>query len=432
MGNEKNDCESCPSSGRTAGLYVHIPFCEAKCRYCGFYSEPIKNHVPERLISAIIAELSKKRGQESFFTIYIGGGSPSCLPTEQLLRLISEITSWHGLQARENTAKHALSEVEGMAVLPPKPEEFTIEVNPGQVNKGILSRLRTAGVNRLSMGAQSFNESELVFLGRRHSVGDIGRAVEMARQAGFENIGLDLIFAIPFCGTGFQPVKARPRWPCHLSGDLMLKSWKYSLRSAIDLGVQHISAYALTYEEGTPLQKAVEAGEVEPVDEEIDRQMYETTIDELEKAGFKQYEISNFAKPGFECKHNLNYWANKPYIGIGPAAGSYWQGKRTLNIADIKKYIDGVEQGSTVIDESETPDNTQIACETAVLNLRRRCGIILDEFEKQTGFDAMKLFAEPIERYRELGLIEATDGRLFLTRGALPIADSVLCDFSTA
>jgi oxygen-independent coproporphyrinogen-3 oxidase len=395
MGNKKFDSEPCQSSRRMAGLYVHIPFCEAKCRYCGFYSEPIKNHAPERLVSAIIAELIEKRGQEAFFTIYIGGGSPSCLPAEQLLRLIQEITShW------------------------PKPEEFTIEVNPGQVNKGILSRLRTAGVTRISIGAQSFNPDELTFLGRKHSVADIGRAVEMARQAGFENIGLDLIFAIP-PSTSLR------------AGDSTLESWKYSLRSAINLGVQHISAYALTYEEGTPLQKAVEAGEVAPVDEETDRQMYETTIDELEKAGFKQYEISNFAKPGFECKHNLNYWANKPYIGIGPAAGAYWNGKRTLNIADIKKYIEATEQGTTVIDESETPDNTQIACETAVLNLRRRCGIILDEFEKQTGFDAMMLFAEPIGRYRELGLIEATDSRLFLTRGALPIADSVLCDFST-
>lgn len=398
MGNKKFDSEPCPSGSRAAGLYVHIPFCEAKCRYCGFYSEPIKNHAPDRLVSAIITELDQKRCQpalrsplgevgEPFFTIYIGGGSPSCLPTEQLLRLIREITShW------------------------PKPEEFTIEVNPGQVNKDILSRLHTAGVTRISIGAQSFNPDELAFLGRIHSAGETIWAVEMARQAGFENIGLDLIFAIPRS---------------------TLESLKHSLRSAIDLGVQHISAYALTYEEGTPLQKSVEAGEVEPVDEEIDRQMYETTIDELEKAGFEQYEISNFAKPGFECKHNLNYWANNPYLGIGPAAGSYWNGKRTLNIADIKKYINGVEQGTAVTDESETPDSIQIACETAVLNLRRRCGIILDEFEKQTGFDAMKLFAEPIAKYLNLGLIEAADGQLFLTRDALPIADSVLCDFST-
>jgi oxygen-independent coproporphyrinogen III oxidase len=372
---------------RPAGLYVHIPFCRTKCRYCGFYSEPIKNHASQRLVSAIITELTEQAPFPTFQTIYIGGGSPSCLLTKQLLRLIGEITSRC-----------------------PKPEEFTIEANPGQVNKDILSQLRTAGVTRISIGAQSFNSEELTFLGRRHSVADIRRAVRSAKGAGFDNIGLDLIFAIPHS---------------------TLKSWKHSLRSAIDLGVQHISAYALTYEEETPLQKAVEMGEVTPVDEETDRQMYEMTIDELEKAGFKQYEISNFAKPGFECKHNLNYWRNFPYLGIGPAAGSYWNGKRTLNIADIKKYIDGVEQGKTVTAESETPDNLQVACETAVLNLRRRCGIIFDEFEKQTGFDAAKLFAEPIGKYKKLGLIRTTSKRLYLTRKALPIADSVLCDFST-
>lgn len=388
MDSKKNDSKTCSTGQQLAGLYVHIPFCQTKCRYCGFYSEPIKNHDPQRLISAIVAELGGYKPVNELCTVYIGGGSPSCLPTEQLLGLISEITSrW------------------------PKPEEFTIEVNPGQVNKNVLSRLRAAGITRISIGAQSFNPEELDILGRKHSVADIGRAVKLAKNAGFDNIGIDLIFAIP--GS-------------------TLKSWKHRLQSAIDLGIQHISAYALTYEEDTPLQKAVETGEVAPVDEETDRQMYDTTIDELEKAGFKQYEISNFAKPGFECKHNLNYWANKPYIGIGPAAGSYWNGKRTLNIEDIKKYIDGVEHGTTVTDESETPDNTQIACETAVLNLRRRCGIILDEFKNQTGFDAAKLFAEPIGRYKKLGLIRTTSKRLYLTQKALPIADSVLCDFSAA
>ncbi len=387
MSNKKAYFDTRRKGQQPAGLYIHIPFCRTKCRYCGFYSEPIKNHAPQRLVSAIIKELNEKRCQEPFFTVYIGGGSPSCLPAKQLLRLISEITS-----------------------LCPKPEEFTIEVNPGQVNKDILSRLRTEGINRLSIGAQSFNPDELAFLGRRHSVAHIGRAIRSARQAGFENIGLDLIFAIP---------------------DSTPDSWEKTLQSAIELDVQHISAYALTYEEETPLQKAVEAGEVKPVDEETDRQMYERTIDELEKTGFKQYEISNFAKPGFECRHNLNYWANFPYLGIGPAAGSYWQGKRALNIADIKKYIEMIEQGKNAAEESEAPDNIQVACETAVLNLRRRCGIILDEFKKQTGFDAMKLFAEPIGKYKKLGLIRTTSKRLCLTRKALPIADSVLCDFST-
>lgn len=366
---------------------MHIPFCEAKCRYCGFYSEPVRNYAPEHLISAIIAEMSRFDSVRAFQTVYIGGGSPSCLPRAQLLKLVGQITSrW------------------------PSIDEFTIEVNPGQVDKDILSQLRIAGINRLSIGAQSFNDAELDFLGRRHSVADISRAVGAAKEAGFENIGLDLIFAIP--GS-------------------TLESWEYCLRSAINLGIQHLSAYSLTYEEKTPLERAVETGEVEPVDEETDRAMYETAIETLERAGLIQYEISNFARPGFECRHNLNYWANEPYIGVGPSAGSYWQNKRTLDVADVEKYIEAIEQGKDTIEESEFPNHLQIACETAVLNLRRRCGINLADFKSRTGFDAMELFAEPIDEYRKLGLIETADGRVFLSRKALPIADSVLCDFST-
>ncbi len=392
-----------------AGLYVHIPFCEAKCRYCGFYSKPVKNYDPARLVSALIAELGRYGRSTTFNTAYIGGGSPSCLPREQLLRLIGEIASWHGLPARENTAKPIQSEVEGKAVPLLNPDEFTIEVNPGQVDKPLLSQLREIGINRLSIGAQSFNDDELAFLGRGHSADDINRAVESAKQAGFDNISVDLIFAIPGSTLG---------------------SWQHSLREAIELNVRHISAYSLSYEEGTPLKKMVEAGEIEKIDEETDRTMYEVAIDELERAGFKQYEISNFARPGFECEHNLNYWANRPYIGIGPSAASFWRGKHTGNIADIKKYIDAIEQFADATAECETPNPTQLACETAVLNLRRRRGIDLKEFKNRTGFEATQLFAEPIDRYKNLGLIEATNGRLFLTRNALAIADSVLCDFS--
>ncbi|MFH1371229.1 MAG: radical SAM family heme chaperone HemW [Planctomycetota bacterium] len=389
MNSEKfNSFDYAQGGCEPAGLYVHIPFCVAKCRYCGFYSEPIKNHDPNRLISAIIAELDQKMGPTPFSpqTVYIGGGSPSCLPREQLLRLVGEITHrW------------------------PKLDEFTVEVNSGQVDRDILSRLCNLGINRFSIGAQSFNAGELGFLGRLHSVDDIFRTVEAAKQAGFKNIGLDLIFAIP--GSS-------------------LDSWKYSLRSAIGLNIQHISAYALTYEEGTPLKRMVASGEVKKVDEETDRAMYETAIEELERAGFIQYEISNFARPGFECKHNFNYWLNNPYIGVGPAAGSYWQGRRTLNVADIEKYIEAIEQGAEATAESEIPNKIQYACETAVLNLRRRCGIDLKEFKIRTGFDAMEMFADTIGKYKELGLIETTEGRLFLTGTAFPIADSILCDFS--
>lgn len=388
------------NENRDLGLYVHIPFCKTKCGYCGFYSEPIEKHNSERLIQALITELGLYDCVISQ-TVYIGGGSPSCLPQEQLLQLIGEITS------RQLDI-----------------EEFTVEVNPGQISKDFLKKLLSAGVNRLSMGAQSFNDNELVFLGRLHTSDDIKKAVDTAKQAGFGNIGLDLIFAIPLCGTGFQPVD--------MKDNSRLKSWIYNLKTAINLDVHHIAAYALTYEENTPLQKMVIDGKVKPIDEETDRMMYETAIDELEKAGFEQYEISNFAKPGFQCLHNLNYWANRPYIGIGPSAASYWQGKRRQNVKDIKKYIDMIEKIGSATEQTESPDKLQVACETAVLNLRRTKGINLAEFEVETGYNAMSLFKEPIERYKKLGLLDMSAGRLFLTKNALPIADSILCDFSDA
>ena len=371
--------------GETA-LYIHVPFCERKCRYCGFYSEPIERYEAGPLVDALVGEMGRYQLGSNIRTAYIGGGSPSILPRERLLELVGEVV-------RRS----------------PSVEEFTVEVNPGQVDEEILSKLRQAGVDRLSIGAQSFNQSELEFLGRRHSAEDIKRAVSAARAAGFGNISLDLIFAIP---------------------NSTLQSCEYSLRSAIEFGVEHISAYSLTYEEETPLEKAREAGEVVAIDEETDLAMYETAIAKLEKAGFAQYEISNFAKAGFECRHNMFYWANKPYIGVGPAAASWWAGRRTINIADIGKYIQLVQSGESTIVESEEPGEIEAACETAVLNLRRRSGIDLGEFKEQTGFDALELFADVIAANERLGLIERDEGRVYLTRKALPIADSVLCDFA--
>ena len=370
-----------------AALYIHIPFCANKCPYCAFYSEPIKNHNPELLVDALIAEMSRYDFSKNFSTAYIGGGSPSCLPGEQLLRLVNKV-------------KSCCFEI----------EEFTIEANPGQVESSTLLQLRKAGVNRLSIGAQSFRKEQLQFLGRKHSVEDIGRAVSLGQQSGFENISLDLIFAIP--GS-------------------TLEFWQFSLKSAISLGVQHISAYSLTYEQNTPLKKAVDAEIILPLDEETDRQMYESAINQLGRSGFNQYEISNFAKPGFECKHNLTYWANRPYVGIGPAASSSWQGTRTANIADINGYIEAINKGQSAVVESDAINPTDFACETAVLNLRRMLGINLEEFKNQTGFDALELFAETISRYETLGLMEKGDDSLFLTRHAIPIADSILCDFSS-
>jgi oxygen-independent coproporphyrinogen-3 oxidase len=368
------------------GLYVHVPFCRTKCRYCGFYSRPIDEYDAGAVVSAMIAEMERIEPGDGIKTIYIGGGSPSALEREHLLRLVG--------RARRRC---------------PAAEEFTVEVNPGQVDMELLRELRAAGVNRLSIGAQSFIQRELDFLGRGHTVDCTRRVVRQGRSAGFDNISLDLIFAVP--GTD-------------------LDSWKHNLRAAIELQVDHISAYGLSYEDGTPLSKDLAAGLIESVDEDTDRAMYELTIDELARAGIDQYEISNFAKQGFECRHNLNYWANGNYAGIGPDATSYLDGTRSSNFADIDKYVRAVTSGESTIESSETLSGLERACETAVLNLRRRRGIELAQFKSQTDYDALELFAEPIRRYRKLGLIEKDSDRVLLTRGALGIADSILCDFA--
>jgi len=368
------------------GLYLHVPFCRTKCRYCGFYSRPIDQYNASAVVSAMISEMERLEQGGRIKTIYIGGGSPSALEREHLLRLVG--------RAKQQC---------------PAAKEFTIEVNPGQIDAELLGELHRAGVNRLSVGAQSFIQRELDFLGRGHTVDCIRRAVRRGRAAGFENISLDLIFAVP--GSDHD-------------------SWQHNLRSAIELQVEHISAYGLSYEQGTPFSKDLAEGLIEAVDEDTDRSMYELTIDELEQAGIDQYEISNFARNGFECRHNLNYWANGSYAGIGPGATSYMHRARSTNFADMDKYVRSITNSESIIESSETLNDLERACETAVLNLRRRCGIELAQFKNQTGYDAFELFAEPILRYRKMGLIEMDAGRIWLTRLALGIADSILCDFA--
>lgn len=367
-------------------VYVHIPFCVRKCRYCSFYSVPPDAQLLPSFLNAVPAELDLYAVDLPVETLYVGGGSPSLLPADHLIPFL------RGLQSRTSPIT-----------------EWTVEINPAQADQKLLIQLKDLGVNRLSIGAQSFRQKDLDFLGRLHRAQDIGRSVALARTAGFENIGLDLIYAIP--GSS-------------------LKSWKQTLRQALNLGIQHISAYSLTFEKGTPLYKDLQSGKVTPVDEDTDRAMYDTAIDLLTAAGFEHYEISNFARPGFACRHNLRYWDNRPWIGLGPSAASWFAGRRTTNIADLQKYIAAIEKGDFAFDEIQTPSPAQIACETAVLNLRKTAGIDRQVFQQQTGFDPLELFAEPIAKYTALGLLTADSDMIRLTPAALPIADSVLCDFA--
>jgi oxygen-independent coproporphyrinogen-3 oxidase len=372
-------------AAEAAGLYVHVPFCRSKCRYCGFYSVPVAGWETGRLVAGLLRELDRYE-EVDFRTAYVGGGSPTALPAEQLVEL-----------ARRIRARF------------PHVGEFTVECNPRQVDAELLARLRRAGVNRLSFGAQSFRAAELELLGRGHSVEDIGRSVRLARQAGFDNIGLDLIFAIPGSTLG---------------------DWKHSVEAAVELGVQHVSAYSLSFEPGTVFEAWRQAGRLDPVDEELDRAMYDWGVERLGQAGLEQYEISNFARPAFECRHNLGYWGNRPYVGIGPGAASYWRGCRRTNEPDIGRYLAAVEGGREVAGEVQPVDAADAVCETAVLNLRTRGGIDLAAFRRRTGRNAMRAFAEPIRRYRRLGLLEVTERCVRLTPAARPIADTILCDFA--
>lgn len=370
-----------------AGVYVHVPFCERKCRYCGFYSEPVAAHDAGRVVSALICELDVYSHVAPVRTLYVGGGSPTCLPADLLKCLLDALrTHW------------------------PTAAEFTVECNPGQTDAEMLAMLRRAGVNRLSFGVQSFDDGQLALLGRRHSADDAVRALRLAREHGFDNVGLDLIFAVP---------------------GMTLETWRQNLELAAALGVQHISAYSLSIEEGTDLYRAAGAGEIAPVDENTDRAMYDLAIDFLASAGFVQYEISNFARPGFACQHNLSYWRNRSYVGIGPAAGSYLDGRRAMNVSSITEYVRRIEAGDSAVEQAEAIDKKERICETAVLNLRAREGVDLTAFQVTTGVDFAQVFARPLECYRRQGLIEIEAGRVRLAREALPIADAVLCDFAS-
>lgn len=368
------------------GLYLHIPFCQRKCPYCAFYSLPVCDGSPDRLVKALLREIDLYAITEPVETIYIGGGSPSCLPDELLMYLVDSLHRRFGSVS-----------------------EFSIEFNPAQARADILKRLRQSGVNRLSIGAQSFQAAELRTLGRLHGPDEIALAVEAARAGGFENISLDLIFAVP----GSDAV-----------------SWRQSLWQAMALAVQHLSAYSLTIEEGTPFDECSRRETWQAVDESTERAMYEQARAELEKGGFYQYEVSNFAREGFECRHNRRYWQNRPVVGIGPSAAGWYRRQRTSNVADVDGYVEAIQAGRFFYAEHIVPTPRQIAAETAVLNLRMRQGIDRDDYARQTGFSVDAMFPQAIRSNGEKGFLIDTGRRLYLSDLGLSFADAVAADFS--
>lgn len=375
-----------PLSDSPAGLYVHVPFCRAKCGYCDFYSVPIEGRSASGFVRAALKELAERLPERPIGTIFVGGGTPTTLPADGLRLLLMTLSR-----------------------SAPAAEEFTVEANPATADELKLSLLRECGVDRLSLGVQSFDDGELALLGRIHQSRQIVESVAAARSAGFANLNLDLIHGIP---------------------GQSLEGWRGSLRRAVDLDPEHLSCYSLTYEPGTELFLRRRRGEILPANESLEEEMFESTIDELTAAGFEHYEISNFAKPGRRCRANIVYWENREYLGVGPAAVSYLGGVRRRNVADVGRYVALMESGAdAVVDEEERLSPRARAGETAIQMLRMTEGINRGAFLKITGFDARTLFAAQIERFDRLGLLEASEVSIRLTRRGLLVANRVMEEF---
>ncbi|MCC7291490.1 MAG: radical SAM family heme chaperone HemW [Phycisphaerales bacterium] len=373
------------------GLYVHVPFCETKCGYCDFYSVPLGDRATTPVVDATLRELADrtKAIPEPIRTIFVGGGTPTLLPPDDLQRLLSAL----GSVARQ----HAV-------------EEFTVEANPATVDEPKARQLVDSGVTRVSMGAQSFFPVELAALERLHSPQDIPPSVETLRRCGVRQINLDLIFGIP---------------------GQSLDSWRQSLVRAIDLAPDHVACYGLTYEPATRLTAQLHHGHVTPCDEDLEADMFHATVDVLGAAGYRQYEISNFARTGCECRHNLLYWRNQPYIGVGPSAAGCVNDRRYKNVPDIAAYVRRMDERGRAEAESEALTAEMIALEMVMMQMRLCEGLSVTDFRQRMGVDPRHKYAAALGRLTAKGWVTATCHRIALTRAGMLVANRVIAEMVT-
>jgi len=378
------------SNSEIHGLYVHIPFCFHKCHYCDFYS--ITRQTPQRMdhfVDLILTELDLWMAGNQIVsptTIFFGGGTPSLLPFETMRRLLV------GLRSRLN-----------LRVI----NEWTIEVNPATADLSYLNLLRDLGVTRISMGAQSFDVDDLKVLERHHDPADVVKSVDFCRRAGFDRVNVDLIYAIP---------------------GQSLESWDRSLKSAIALNVDHISAYALTYEPTTPMAVRKRLGHFEPIADDLEIEMMHHARKTLAGTGFSAYEISNHAKPGQECRHNLIYWMGQNYLALGPGGASHVDGVRWKNLAHLREWEEAIEKNTLPVAELESLSVAQRAGERMMLGLRLQEGINIRQFQSTTGIDPLAVYEREVKQLTDLNLI-IVDDSIRLTSKALAVADAVAAEF---
>ena len=385
------------SAAPVTSLYVHVPFCAQKCEYCAFYSEASSGELINRYVAALVRELEIVADDLQPQTIFFGGGTPSLLSLRQWETILRAMEKFQLLGAAE----------------------FTIESNPATVSADKCKLLRDFGVNRISMGVQSLDEKLLDRLGRIHSRAQVFKSFDILRAAGFDNLNLDLMFAIP---------------------TQTMAIWRDTLNEAMAMQSEHLSSYEVIYEDDTPLFHQLQAGEFS-VDENLACEMYEELIDRSATAGFHQYEIANFARdgkggnqdselgiqnrvPAFACRHNANYWRGGDYHGLGPSATGYVRGVRTKNWANTQLYCDQLEKGQRAIESREELPPLRRAGEIAAFGLRMNAGWPLTEFQRVTGQDLRAGWQPEIEQLTARGWGRLTDHAFHLTRAGLRFADT--------
>jgi oxygen-independent coproporphyrinogen-3 oxidase len=381
-----------------AGVYIHIPFCVKKCSYCDFYSITDGSLHPA-FMEALISEMRMTRDPNlTFDTLYMGGGTPSVLDAKTIRKIIE-------------TARQSYE------ILPHA--EITLEVNPGTVSLKQFEEYRCSGINRINIGVQSFDPVNLQFLGRIHSGDDAQAAITWAQQAGFENLGLDLIYGIP---------------------NQTKTSWLKDLKLAVASEPRHLSCYMLSFEPGTPLYRDRQEGRLKPLAEPRVCELFDTTLEFLRDHDYIQYEISNFARKNMtrtglkgselnRSRHNMKYWNFAPYIGLGPSAHSFLVPKRYWNTADVKKYIRDLDAGNLPRGGEERLSMEQLMIEAIYLGLRQTKGIFIDMFDKKFGVSFKTMFEEIINRLEVQGFVEVTQNRCALTSRGMLYLDSIAAMF---
>jgi oxygen-independent coproporphyrinogen III oxidase len=371
--------------------YLHVPFCRTKCLYCDFNTYAGKDRLIPEYVAALSDELAQRSGETEALplkTVYFGGGTPSLLTASQVRRLLETLRRGGGIE-------------DGA--------EITLEANPGTFGRAYLEGVRAQGVNRVSLGIQSLDDETLRRLARTHDAPQALAAVRAAREAGLGSVNLDLIYGLP--------------WQTQAT-------WREHLARALDTQPDHVSLYALMVELGTPLARLVERGRWEVPDDDATADMYEAALPVLERAGFVHYEVSNWAQPGHESRHNLAYWRNEAYLGVGAGAHSYVQGRRWWNVKPIEAYIQRVKSGATAAEGDERlPADDQVG-ETAALALRlRHEGLDYGRFKQRFGIDAQQRWQAQLSELAELGLLEVTPERMRLTDKALLVNSELASRF---